>query len=245
MRHDKINRMNQGETRLDHLTVAINWPPFAPAELPPNLVGELQCILTPLYLATLELQRTVYRYELLAALARDWTFVHKINGTVLAPALNTIKGCIFTAIVVSLCAFFDDEADAVNLRAVLNRVVRLEYLDRFREFHSQSNAVFDADNQHERLLRLQRRLRRGDAGKAFVRLNDLRNQVVAHLDTQPEFDDGWPVVGDMTIVLAAIASIVISVVRLAIPGRVIRPALGRKDAQRQAYALCQAIQVLR
>jgi hypothetical protein len=242
MRDYKVSCMNPGEACLDHVTVAINWPPFTAAELPLNLVGELECVLTPLYLATLELHRTIYRYELLAALGRDWTFVNKINRTALAPALNTIKGCVFTAIVVSLCAFFDDETDAVNLRAILNRVVRPEYLDRFRRFHRQRNAAVDTDKQHERLLRLQRRLRRGGTGKALARLNALRNQVVAHLDTQPEFGGGWPVVGEIRIVLVAVANIVISLTRFTIPDRPIRPSLGRRDAQRQARALCQAIQ---
>jgi hypothetical protein len=47
-----------------------NWPPFEMAELPPQLVGELESILKPLYLATLELHRTAYRYEIMAALGR-------------------------------------------------------------------------------------------------------------------------------------------------------------------------------
>jgi hypothetical protein len=226
---------------LDQLTVAIDWPPFTVAELPPKLAGELECILTPLYLATLELHRTIYRYELSVALGRDWSFVNKIDRTAIAPALNTIKGCIFTAIVVSLCAFFDEKADAVNLKAILNRVVRPEYLLRFSEFHMQWNPTFSADKQHARLLRLQRRLRRGDSGRALVRLNDLRNQVVAHLDSQPQLGHGWPVIRDITVVLAAVANILISLMRLATPGRVIRPALCRRDAQHQARALCQAI----
>src|SRR5215475_9052938 len=99
--------MSLREMSLDQLAVAINGPPFTVAELPPKLASELECILTPLYLATLELHRTIYRYELSVALGRDWSFVNKINRTAIAPALNTIKGCIFTAIVVSLCAFFD------------------------------------------------------------------------------------------------------------------------------------------
>jgi len=219
----------------------INWPPFSAANLPPALIDELECILEPLYLATRELDRTVYRYEMLAALGRDWAFVNKINGTSAAPGLTTINGCIFTAVVVSLCAFFDDTPGAVNLRMILNRVVRPEYLDRFREFHTLTNPTFDTDWQRERLLRLQRRLNRGDTGKALARLNDLRNQIVAHLDTQPQFDDGWPVNADMAIVLAAVANTVISLVRFTIAERGVKPHEGRRNAQRQARALCAAI----
>jgi hypothetical protein len=227
--------------QLDHLAGAFNWQPFTSAELPPTLAHELNGILKPLYVATLELHRTVYRYELLAALGRDWGFIRKVDGTTAAPALNTIKGCIFTTIITSLCGFFDDSPDAVNLRAILNRVVRPKYLDRFQEFHHQANAGFDTIGQRERLVRLQRRLRRGETGKALARLHDLRNQVVAHLVTEPAFDDGWPVIADMTIVLAAVANIVISLVRFAIAGRGVRPLLGRLDAQKQARAMSQAI----
>lgn len=46
---------------------------------------------------------------------------------------------------------------------------------------------------------------------------------------------------DMTSVLAAVANIVISIVRLTIAGREIIPAQGRRNAQLQARALCLAI----
>ena len=70
----------EDETR-PYMLVAINWPPFTAPELPPILVNELEGILEPLYLATHELHRTVYRYELLAALGRDWEFVNKAAVT--------------------------------------------------------------------------------------------------------------------------------------------------------------------
>jgi hypothetical protein len=177
----------------------------------------------------------------LAALGRDWNFVRKVDGTTAAPALNTIKGCVFTTIIVSLCGFFDDSRDAVNLRAILNRVVRPECLDRFREFHRRTNPGFDTDRQRERLLRLQRRLNRGETARALARLQDLRNQVVAHLGTEPAFNAGWPIIADMTVVLAAVANVVISLVRFAIAGRRVTPLLGRLDAQGQARVLTQAI----
>jgi hypothetical protein len=224
------------------MIVAMNWPPFTAAELPPTLVNELQDILEPLYLATLELHRTVYRYELLAALGRDWEFVNKVNRTTAAPALNTIKGCINTAILISLCAFFDEAPGAVNLKVILNRVLRPDYTESLREFHRLTTPTFDVDRQRERLIRMQRRLNRGNTGRAIVRLSELRNQIVAHLDTQPRFEEGWPVIGDMTMVLAAVADVVISLVHFTIAGRRIKPSLGRQEAQLQARALCQAIQ---
>jgi hypothetical protein len=223
------------------MIVTSYWPPFTTAELPPSLVRELESILEPLYVATLELHRTSYRYELLAGLGRDRNFVDRINRTTAAPPLNTVKGCVNTAIVVSLCAFFDEESSAVNLKKTLNEVLRPEYADRFREFHATIDASFDASHQLARLRRMQRRLRRGNIGKAIERLRDLRNQMVAHLDTRPEFAKGYPVMADMTSVLAAVANIVISIVRLTIAGRGIIPARGRQDAQLQARALCLAI----
>lgn len=219
----------------------INWPPFEAAELPPELRGDLKGILTPLHLATLELSRTISRYEMLAAIGRDWAFVNKINGTTAAPGMTTIKGCVYTAVVISLHALFDEAPTAVNLRAILNRVVRPEYLDRFRAFHKLANPTFDADQQRARLLRLQRRVNKGETGKALARLADLRNQIVAHLDTQPKFGDGWPANRDMVIVLAAATNMVVSLLRFAIVGRDVSPVLVRQNAQRQARALAEAI----
>ena len=90
----------------------------------------------PLYVETLALRRTVYRYGLVAALGGNQTFVSKINGTTAA------------------LAFFDEEPGAVNLRAILNRVVRPDYIDSFRDFHNTTNPTFDTDRQREHLLRL-------------------------------------------------------------------------------------------
>jgi hypothetical protein len=223
------------------MIVASNWPPYTPAEVPPMLADDLKSILEPLYVATLELHRTVYRYELLAALGRNWDFVQRINGTTAAPPLNTIKGCINTAIVVSLCAFFDEAVSGVNLKTVLNCVLRPEYAMGFRQFHASTNPGFDVDRQLARLRRMQRRLRRGNTGRAIERLSGLRNQMVAHLDVRPEFAKGYPVMADMGTVLAGVANIVVSLVRLVIPGRPVVPALGRRDARRQALALALAI----
>jgi hypothetical protein len=136
------------------MIVASNWPPYTPAEVPPMLADDLKSILEPLYVATLELHRTVYRYELLAALGRNWDFVQRINGTTAAPPLNTIKGCINTAIVVSLCAFFDEAVSGVNLKTVLNCVLRPEYAMGFRQFHAATNPGFDVDRQLARLRRM-------------------------------------------------------------------------------------------
>jgi hypothetical protein len=225
------------------IVVASNWSPsYTPAELPPALADDLGGILEPLHLATLELYRTLYRYELLVALGqRD--FFNKINGTTAAPPFNTVVGCINTAIVVSLCAFFDETPGAVNLRAILNRILRPDYADRFREFHSAMNPGFDVDRHRRRLVQMQRRLRRhGKTGEAIQRLSDLRNQTVAHLDTQPRFDQGYPMIADMSTVLASVAKILISVVRLTVAGRRIELSLARRDARLQALALCLAIQ---
>lgn len=217
----------------------VNWPPFEAAELPSELKDDLAGILRPFYLATLELGRTVCRYEVLAAIGRDWAFVSKVNGTTVAPGMTTIKGCINTAVVVSLHALFDPKA--VNLQAILNRVLRPQYADRFCSFHRSLKPGFDTDRERQRLLRLQRRLRNGDAGKALTRLANLRNQIVAHLDLQPEFSDGWPTGRDMAIVLAAATNIVVSLIHFIFPRRVVVPQDVRRNARLQAHALTRAI----
>ena len=73
------------------LPTPVNRPPFEPTELPPALKDDLEGILRPLYLATLEVERTVCRYEMLAAIGPNWTFVNKINGTTVAPGMTTMR----------------------------------------------------------------------------------------------------------------------------------------------------------
>ena len=217
----------------------VNWAPFAAAELPPELRRDLADILTPFYLATLELERTICRYELLIAIGRDRDFVRKIHGTAVAPGMNTIKGCFTTAIVVSLCALFDP--DAVSLQAILNRVLKPEYAEAFRAANEEDGRGFDVDRQRERLLTLQRRLKRGGAGKALARIMKLRNQIVAHLDTEPEFSDGYPNGRDMVIVLAAAANIVVSLTRFIFPEREIAVPMVRRNARLQAHGFVRAV----
>jgi CRISPR/Cas system-associated protein Cas10 (large subunit of type III CRISPR-Cas system) len=83
---------------------------------------------------------------------------------------------VLTTVIVSLCGLFDKSRDAVNLRAIVNRVLRREYLDRFREFHRQAKPGFNTDARVARLTRLQRRLNRGETGKALSRLQDLETR---------------------------------------------------------------------
>ena len=220
------------------------WPlaPYTRADLPPALADELESLLEPLYVATLALHRLVYRHELQRAIGRDRDFVPRINGTTAAPPLTTIRGCLAESVVGGLCSFFDEDADAVDLRAILNCVLRPEYADRFCEFHTITGAGLDVSRQRARLGRMQRRIRRGHVARAIGRLRDLRNQLVAHLDTRPEFAKGRPVMSDMDVVLGAVANIVVSVGRLVITGRQIVPAIARRDARLQARAFCLAIQ---
>ena len=123
---------------------AWNLAPYTRADLPPTLARELEGILEPLHVATLALHRTVYRHELQRAIGRNRDFVPRINGTTAAPPLTTIRGCLAESVVGSLCSFFDEHANAVNLKAILNCVLRPEYADRFREFHTIANPGFDA-----------------------------------------------------------------------------------------------------
>jgi AbiU2 len=221
---------------------ANNWSPFQAEELPPSLVADLSEILKPLYLASLELHRTVYRYELFAALGRSRDFVNKINRSTSAPALNTVKGCVTTTLVMSLCAFFDEDGDAVNVRRILNRVLKPEYDEAFREFHSHQPFGRDAVALKQRLIRMQRRLNRGRTAAALARLRDLRNQIVAHLAIDPNLPLGHPALLDITLLLAAVTNLVVSLVRYVIATRDIAPSIGRDDAQEQARSLCNAIQ---
>ena len=142
---------------------------------------------------------------------------------------------------VSLHALFDDDSGAVSLQAILNRVLRPQHTDRFRAFHRSADAGFDTDRERQRLLRLQRRLSRGDAAKSVARLGHLRNQIVAHLDIQPEFRDGVPTGRDMVIVLGAAANIVVSLVRFVFPKRKVVPQFVRRNAQLQARGFTQAV----
>jgi hypothetical protein len=222
-----------------HLATPTNWAPFAAAELPPELRNDLRDILAPFYLATLELTRTVCRYELLVAIGRDRNFVKKIHGTTVAPAMNTIKGSLNTSIVMSLCAIFDP--DAVSLQAIMNRILRPEYVDAFRAAHKGSVRGLDTDQQRDRLFRLQRRLKRGMAGKSLARVADLRNQIVAHLDTEAEFGDGYPNGRDMAILLAAAANILVSLARFVFLDREIVVPIVRRNSRLQAQGFVQAI----
>jgi hypothetical protein len=170
-----------------------------------------------LHLATNTFLAVVHRYELHRSIARDHGFVARVNNTRTAYAMTTISGALMSTLVVSLPALFDDGQGAVSLKRVINILVQPESVAPLKEHHGYRIIRYmplpvrlDVDNALARLGRMRSRLNRDPLRAAITRLKDLRNQEAAHIDVEPVFASGKARPGDVDLVYAAAANIIVS-----------------------------------
>jgi hypothetical protein len=155
--------------------------------------------------------------------------------------LNTIRGSIGAILVVSLAALFDRDRQATSLLArALNAVLTQTNTDIITALHPKFAPSIDTDRALVGLRRLRSRLSREPLKGAIGRLQDLRNQDVAHLDTAPLFSKGAALTGDIDRVLVFSANVIVKVNRFC--GVIVRTRDVRSEARSQALMLSASIQ---
>lgn len=187
------------------------WPPFGPDAYPEGMPAELVALLPSLHAACVVVTSAAYEHEMFRALGRDEAFLRKVNGTDVAPAIGVLRTCISDSLVLSLAMLFKSDPKAVNLRQLLNTVCRPEYTSFFVAAHRRCHPPLDSEHQRGRLIRMQRRINRDPLRACIQRLDDLRDQGVAHLDRAPKSDFEWPLMRDVSTAFAAAANITVSV----------------------------------
>jgi hypothetical protein len=207
----------------------------------PDLVmsDDLRTGLAMLHRATNHFIVLAHRYEMYRAIARNRDFVMRINGTTSAAGLNTLRGALAATLVISLAALFDSEKGATSLYKVLNPVFIPSNAEALATIHHLILVPFDPDQVLDQLRRLRSRLSRPPIKGAVERLRDLRNQDVAHLDLTPEFPNGPALTGEIDLVYAISANIIVKCNLFY--GLRIRAADIRAEARAQAHVLSQAI----
>jgi hypothetical protein len=187
------------------------WPPFGLNEYPNGMPPELVALLPSLHAACIMVLSATYEHELYLAFGRDQDFISKVNGAAVAPAIGLLRACISDSLVLALASLFKSDPRSVNLRHIMNPLCDPRHTNFFAAAHRRRNSPMDTERQRERLVRMQRRLNREPLRAWIQRLDDLRDQVVAHVVRSPDADFEWPFIRDVSMALAAAANITVTV----------------------------------
>src|SRR5262249_53556285 len=107
-----------------------------------------------------------------------------------------------------LASLFDQSPRAIDLRRIVNVLLRPEHNEIFEQFHASFPVPYNTAAGRARLIQYRKKLNEGKLGVALKRILDLRNQGVAHLDQSPIYPSGRPLIRDADYVLAAACAIV-------------------------------------
>jgi hypothetical protein len=186
------------------------WPPFGPDAYPEGMTAELVALLPNLHAACVVVTSAAYEHEMFRVFGRDEAFLRKVNGTDVAPAIGVLRTCISDSLILSLAMLFKSDPKAVNLRQLLNHLCRPEYTAFFAAAHRRCHPPLDTERQRGRLIYMQRRINRDPLRGCIKRIDDLRDQGVAHLDRAPKPDFEWPLMRDVSMAFAAAANITVT-----------------------------------
>jgi hypothetical protein len=186
------------------------WPSFELAHYPKGMPTELVALLPNLHAACVVVTAAAYELEMFRAFGRNEAFLRKVNGTDVAPAIGLLRTCISDSLILSLAMLFKSDPRAVNLRQLLNALCRPDHGAFFAATHRDCNPPIETEHQRGRLIRMQRRVNREPLRGCLQRIDDLRDQGVAHLDRSPRRGFEWPLIRDVSMAFAAAANITVT-----------------------------------
>jgi hypothetical protein len=187
------------------------WPAFEPADYPKGMPADLVALLPSLHAACVIVTSAAYELEMFRAFGRDDAFLRKVNGTDVAPAIGLLRTCISDSLILSLAMLFKSDPRSVNLRQLLNTLCLPGHAAFFAAAHRDHNLLIDTEHQRGRLIRMQRRINRDPLRGCLQRIDDLRDQGVAHLDrSSPKPGFAWPLMRDVSMTCAAAANVTVT-----------------------------------
>ena len=140
-------------------------------------------------------------HYLFLELARKQAFATAINETPAAYATRVVVGSLMRHMVVGLASMFDNDQKATNLRRVLNEVLKEENRSVIETFNARFTSAATLLENRQRLIEYRSKINRDPYKGALERISDYRRQSVAHVDLDPVFDRGRPIVRDLGLIL--------------------------------------------
>jgi hypothetical protein len=186
------------------------WPPFVPAEYPNGMPPELVALLPSLHAACVIVLSATYEHELYLAFGRDREFIGKVDGTPVAPAIGLLRACISKSLILALASLFKSDPKSVNLRHIIKALCDPRHTDFLAAAHQTITPHVNTARERARLVHMQRRLNRGPLKACIQRLDDLRDQGLAHIERVPKADFEWPFIRDVSVALAAAANMAVT-----------------------------------
>ncbi len=188
--------------------MADEWPSLQPGDYPPGTDVALKRQLEALNAIGKQARIAAGSYYLFLALTRDRQFIECVNRAQAAYGIRIVVGSLIRDLIINLASMFDQNSNATDLRRVLNALLHRDNDEISRNFHATYGGGYDRDAAKARLASYRKRLNSNNLARALHRIVDLRKQAVAHIDMEPEFTKGRPLIRDIDYVLAAACIIV-------------------------------------
>jgi hypothetical protein len=183
------------------------WQNYREEDLPPNASPALREAFSRLDAATEQTRRALNVHYLFIEMKRTRPFAAAVNNTRVADGANVVASALIIDLIIKLASLFDRDPKAIDLRRIINSLLRPEHARVFEQFHASFSVPYDAAAGRARLNRYRKMLGEGKLGAALRRIVDLRNQGIAHLDQNPSYPDGRPWIRDTDYALAAACAI--------------------------------------
>lgn len=177
-------------------------------EFPAGASPSLRKQIVALQTVTTRLRTIIREYYLFSKLARDKSFVDSVNGTEATPGLRVIVHALIGDMIIKIASLYDNDQRATDVRRILNALTDPVNRDVLSQYHQSFVVLFDTERETSRLSQHRERLRRRRLQAAIGRIIDLRKQVFAHSDLNPQFPSGPAMVRDIQHVLAATAIVI-------------------------------------
>ena len=159
------------------------WPDLITPEQLVQMPRKLQKAAIILGVAVSEMSSLLTLYEM-AVILNNPTFMGKMLPTPGYAALYNVVVSIFSSIYIGLDALLGMEDNSVNLKRVINIVIRKDERNLILDFYLQTSieARIDAERMIERIVQLRNRLNKGKSFDSFLHVKNMRNKRLAHFD---------------------------------------------------------------
>lgn len=176
-------------------------PRLNDADLPPGASQSLRRQLYALDKITRQIRIIANDYYLFIDLARNERFANAIDQTPVAYGARVVVGSLIRNMVIGLAGLFDDNKQSIHINRVINEFMKEEnasVIDNNNKKYFSEKRIIESN---KRLIVIHSKINREPYKSAIDRIKTLRRKEVAHIDLNPIYNNGKPIVQDMSLIL--------------------------------------------
>jgi hypothetical protein len=212
----------------------LGWPEVTPDEMASGADAAFIENLRALNVASLRVRIAIDNCIMFKELGQRRAVVEAINAAGPVHGVRLVVQTILRDLVVAAAACFDQNGGATDINRIVNMIVRPQHRDMLAAFHRTWIAPPDTEAEIAKLAALKDRLNTPHVRGSIERLRHLRRNTIAHVDLNPEFPLGQPLVHEIPAVLMPAAATLVqanfvALGRVHLPREVIR--ISRRHAR--------------